>query len=414
MRLLVIQPRVIFPADDGAKLYSTNLWRRLAQKHDITMLVPRRPDDAAENVARMTELCAHVITIPWREPPSHGARFAWGLFRALFSKTPYTVLKYRSNGLTAQAERLLREEKFDLVVADRLPTMVNVPRDPPCPIVFIDHNVEARIFQRFADLETRRLAHWYLSLQAKRLGWFERAACERAHLCVALSDVDLEGLREQANIRRGAVVPPGVDLAFFSPADSPLRKHSIVFTGSMDTWQNVNCVQWFASEVLPLVQDELPDASFTVVGRDPRPNVCALEQSCRNLRVTGRVDDVRPYVRESEVFVIPLRFGSGVRLKTFEALAMRKAIVSTTVGAEGAPFEHGKHLLLADSAPDMAAAIVKLMTEPDRRSRIEQAGYEYVVEHCGWDQASDRLERALEALVRRPDSEPVPPPRTKT
>ncbi len=399
MRLLVIQPRVIFPINEGARLYSANLWRQVARAHDITMLVPHCTMDAAKDAEKMSELCSHCIAVPWSELPAHGWRFSLGLFRASFSELPFTVLKYQNRTLIAQAEKLLKEQEFDALVADRLPSMVNVPAQTPCPVVFIDHNVESLVFARFAQVERRPLARWYLEMQARRLKRFERAACERADLCIALSDVDLRTLREQGGVRRGAVVPPGVDLDFFQPVDKPPRPHSIVFSGSMDSWQNVNCAQWFAFEVLPLIQKELPDASFTIVGRNPRPAVRTLEQRCQNVRVTGSVDDVRPHIAEAEVFVIPLRFGSGVRLKLFEALAMRKAVVSTTIGAEGSPFRHDEHLLLADEPADMAAAIVKLMREPEYRQRLERSGHEYVLKHCGWKQIATHFEQILWELL---------------
>ncbi len=399
MRLLVLQPRVIFPADGGAKLYSVNLWRRMAERHDVTMLVPCRSDDEPGDIARMDDICTRSIAVPWREAPASGPRFCWALFKALFSGLPYTILKYRSRRMMAEAARLLGQGGFDAIVADRLPTMGNVPSQTPCPVVLIDHNVEALVFRRFADRETRPVAHGYLGLQAKRLERFEQAACRRADLCIALSQIDLEALDVNGSVGRGAVVPPGVDLEFFRPLDRPPEPHSIVFCGSMDSWQNVNCVQWFTSEVLPRVQQELPDASLTIVGRDPRPSVWSLAETCSNVHVTGRVDDVRPHVADAEVFVVPLRFGSGVRLKIFEALAMRKAVVSTSIGAEGTPFEDGTHLLLADTAAAMAAATTKLMKGPAYRARIEQAGYEYVTEHCGWDKAAERLEDALAELI---------------
>lgn len=399
MRLLVVQPRLIIPPDDGAKLYSSNLWRQIAQRHDLTMLVPLSSSNSQTDVDKLSNLCSSYLTVPWQEMPASGLKFYWALFKGLFSSLPYTISKYRSTAVQAQLQALLQKNQYDAIVADRLPTMINLPDRSPYPIVLINHNVEALVFKRFAAQEKRWLARWYLKLQSRRLQRFEQTSCQRAKLCIALSPVDLDLLKQYSKVNSAVVVPPGVDLQYFKPINKKCKKHNIVFSGSMDSLQNIHAAKWFANEVLPLIFREFPDTRFTIVGRNPDARLRELQVKCPGISVVGPVEDVRPFIAEAEVVVVPLRFGSGVRLKIYEALAMKKAVVSTSLGAEGTPFQHGKHLLLADTAVEMAASIEKLFKEGEHREQIEQTGYEYVYRHCGWERCARQLETALQGLV---------------
>jgi len=221
---------------------------------------------------------------------------------------------------------------------------------------------------------------------------FERRECQRFDRVVAVSRADAEAIEREYGARGVADVPTGVDVDFFRPAGRAKQEpRNLVFTGSMDWLPNEDGINWFANEVLPRIHAKMPDVTLTVVGRNPPPAIQAMAARDNRLRVTGSVPDVRPFMEAGSVFVVPLRVGGGTRLKIFEALAMERALVSTTIGAEGLPLDHGVHALIADGAEPFADAVLSLLSNPGQAAAMARTGAEYVRAQFGWDRAADRF-----------------------
>jgi glycosyltransferase involved in cell wall biosynthesis len=233
--------------------------------------------------------------------------------------------------------------------------------------------------------------------QYRRMLRFEGNALRRFDGVLAVSEADRETfarLYPGVDLETMSVVRTGVDTEFFSPAPSPAASTELVFTGSMDWLPNEDGVVWFCRDVLPEIQRAVPGVTLTIVGRTPSPAVMRLADIA-GIRVTGRVDDVRPYMSEAAVFVVPLRVGGGTRLKIFEAMAMAKAVVSTTIGAEGLPVTHDRDILLADDPGSFARAVTRLLRSVDERRQLERAARALVAQHYDWSAVSRDLEQAL-------------------
>jgi glycosyltransferase involved in cell wall biosynthesis len=196
-------------------------------------------------------------------------------------------------------------------------------------------------------------------------------------------------------------VQTGVDTGYFAPrsAGRADRHAHLVFTGSMDWLPNEDGMLYFVREILPLIRRDEPDASLSIIGRAPTPAVKRLADEA-GIEVTGRVDDVRPHIAAGSVYVVPLRVGGGTRLKIFEAMSMAKAVVSTTVGAEGLPVTSGRNIVIADEPGDFARAVVALIRDADARRRLEQEARRLVVDHYDWSAVATDFEEALERLCR--------------
>jgi glycosyltransferase involved in cell wall biosynthesis len=166
----------------------------------------------------------------------------------------------------------------------------------------------------------------------------------------------------------------------------------------MDWYPNEDAVLHFVDTILPRIRRDVPDVSLTVVGRNPTPRLRRLGEQA-GVRITGTVDDVRPHVANAAVCVVPLRVGGGTRLKIFEALAMGKAVVSTSIGAEGLPVESGEHAMIADDPDDFASAVVRLLQRPDERHRLGSAGRRLVEERFSWHEVARRFEALCEDAV---------------
>ena len=421
MRILWLKSDLLLPLDKGGKLRTWHLMRHLARRHEITYLAFADPDQPRAEVEGMREVAARVETIPRREPVKRSLRFNAEAALRVLDPLPYAVGKYRSAAYRKRLRALLAEIPFDLIVCDFLPPAVNLPAHLPCPAVLFTHNVESEIWRRHAETKSSPIARALYAMQHRRMLRYEGGALRRFDGILAVSDADRETF---ARLYPGAVKRPvqvvstGVDTDYFAPSAvdapaSPVRnpqsavRNELIFTGSMDWLPNEDAMLFFCRDILPLIRAEEPGVHLTIVGRTPTPAVKKLADAA-GVTVTGRVDDVRPYIREAAVYIVPLRIGGGTRLKIFEAMAMGKAVVSTTVGAEGLPVTNGQHVILADEPREFAASVVGLMRNVESRARLEAAARALVVERYDWSAVAGELEDALIRFASHGAADAVP------
>jgi sugar transferase (PEP-CTERM/EpsH1 system associated) len=397
MRILWLKSDLLLPLDKGGKLRTWHLMRHLARRHQITYLSFADPDQPAADVDGMREVAVRVETIPRRDSPKRSARFYAGAALHLADPLPYAVGKYRSRAYARRVHELASETAFDLIVCDFLPPAVNLPARLPAPAVLFTHNVEAEIWRRHAETAPSLSARLLYRAQHRRMLAFEGRTLRRFDGVLAVSDADRETfarLYPDAVKRPIEVVATGVDTQFFTPAPSAATGRSLVFTGSMDWLPNEDAMLHFCRDILPLIRAREPEVRLSIVGRAPTPAVHKLAAE-HDIVVTGRVDDVRPFMADATVYIVPLRIGGGTRLKIFEAMAMGKAVVSTTVGAEGLPVRNGEHVLIADEPAAFADAVVRLLRDVGARRSLEAAARALVIERYDWSAVAGELEEAL-------------------
>jgi sugar transferase (PEP-CTERM/EpsH1 system associated) len=408
MNILWLNSGLLLPLDKGGKLRTWHLMRRLAIRHDITYLSFAEPGQSAADHDGMREVCAQLHTVPRTDAPKGTPRFYLDAARYLIDAAPYAVAKYRSAPFQAALARLLATRRFDAIVCDFLPPVVNLPDRLPCPAILFTHNVEAEIWRRHVENAGNPVARALLAQQWRRMLRFEKKAISRFELVLAVSDADrqtFERLYPGALRTPAHVVQTGVDTTYFAPwagaaaqagpdePSEPARAH-MVFTGSMDWLPNEDGMVYFVREILPLIRREEPAATLSIIGRAPTPAVRRLAEG-EGIEVTGRVDDVRPHVAAGSVYVVPLRIGGGTRLKIFEAMAMAKAVVSTTVGAEGLPVTSGQDVVIADEPAQFAREVVRLMRDGEARRQIENEARRLMVERYDWSAVAEDFEQAL-------------------
>lgn len=396
MHLLWIKTELLHPIDKGGRIRTYNMLRALKREHRITYLTLDNGGALPDAADRAQEYCHDLIRVPFAEARRGSARFWMELIANLASPLPYAVSKYRSERMRSEVVETVRRRGIDVVVCDFLFPSQNVPDGLGCRTVLFQHNVEAAIWKRHATVRTNPLSRAYFTEQARRMERFERKECRRFDQVVAVSRADAEALEREYGIAGVGDVPTGVDTEYFRPANQgPREPHDLVFTGSMDWMPNADGIAWFVDDVLPLIHRRLPDVTLTVVGRNPPAGIRALAERDRRLRVTGTVPDVRPYLERASVFVVPLRVGGGTRLKIYEAMAMERPVVSTTIGAEGLPIEQGRHALIADSGDAFASAVLALLQDPARATTMGRTAGEWVRRNYSWDRAADAFARLL-------------------
>jgi len=389
VKILWLKTGPLHPLDTGGKIRTYNMLRALKRQHQVTYLAlcpPHIPDDVRKSAA---EYCHLAAWIPWPEAAKRSPRFlAEVAANFINSRLPFVMAKYRSAKMAATIFEMDATGGFDLIICDFLTPSVNLiwpGRRLRTPTLLFQHNVEALIWKRLYENATG-LKRAYLRGQWQRLRRFEFESSARFDAVVAVSDEDATLMRNDYALKNilGAV-PTGVDCEFFGASQWPRQEHSLVFLGSMDWMPNIDAVEFFTGEIWPTVKKKYPHATFTIVGRNPPPKVKELEERIAGVRVTGTVDDVRPFLAAATAMIVPLRVGGGTRIKIFEGMATGIPVVSTRIGAEGLPVKHAENILLADNPTDFSEQIAALFDAPATAARIGAAGRELVRTQFSWE-----------------------------
>jgi glycosyltransferase involved in cell wall biosynthesis len=308
--------------------------------------------------------------------------------------------KYCRPQVTRRLQEFLAHKKHDVVVCDFLLTAGAMAWDTGVPVVIFAHNVETTIWRR--HVEANRSLLWKLAAQreSRTISNAERHFTGLADHVLTVSDSDRTSFLEYLPEQKVTTIPTGVDLDFFRPGP-PAEDATLVFTGSMDWMPNEDAVVHFSQDILPRIQRELPKVRFSVVGRNPSKKLLSLALVNPAIQVTGAVEDIRPYVHAASVFIVPLRIGSGTRIKIFEAMAMAKPVVSTSIGAEGLPVAHERELFIADSPTEFANRTVQLLKDSKIRQQMGNSARRLVESRYGWQQVADKFEQALLDITKK-------------
>jgi glycosyltransferase involved in cell wall biosynthesis len=400
MKILWLKTELLHPVDKGGKIRSYNMLKELKRNCHITYLT--LDDGTADKSARelASEYCHELVCIPHRRREKFTPGFYVELMLNLASDLPYAIKKYESTGMRDEIAKRVADKSFDVLICDFLAPAVNVPANLNCASVLFQHNVEAMIWKRHYEVQKSAAKKRYLFRQWQKMHAFEAKMCPLFDCVIAVSREDRELMQQEYGVKEIYDVPTGVDTTFFRPSgQTTTRPHNLVFTGSMDWLPNEDAIRYFTEQIMPRIKQAVPDVTLTVVGRDPYPGLVELSKRDPSVVVTGRVEDVRPYMEEAGVYIVPLRIGGGTRLKIYEAMAMEKAIVSTSIGAEGLPVRDGDEILLADTPESFADAVIRLFQQENLATEIGRRAAATVREKFGWDTVADSFaeicERAL-------------------
>jgi len=397
MKILWVKPGKILPLDTGGKLRTYNILRHLAASHELTYLsyYAGERDEAYEQ-----EVPSHIPGTLCVHKPSQelkGIRRHLDYFLQIAGSAPYAVSQFTDPQVKRLLEEWIPQRRFDVAVCDFLSSTLNFPRDLSTPTALFQHNVESILWKRKADVEPRFLDRAVFKLESAKMQRFEPEQTRRFHHVIAVSEADRAAMSAMVDPSHISVVPTGVDLGKYR-YDPALRPQGslVIFTGSMDWQPNIDGVEYFCSEIWPLVLKKVPQARFRIVGRDPHPRVKKLASD--SVEVTGTVPSIVDHLREATAIVVPLRIGGGTRIKIYEGMAMGKATVSTTVGAEGLDVQHQRDILLEDTPGGFADATVTLLQNEEARRRLEE-GAAATARKYDWSVITGRFVEVLKKTI---------------
>jgi len=403
LKIIWVKSGGLVPLDHGGRIRSYHIAKELAKRHEVTLFTfyAREPVD---HHSELKSTFSEVIAIPLSIAPAKSFGDYAGYFANLFSSRPYSAAKYCKKEVAKQLREHLLHNQYDAVICDFLLTADVIPWDLAGPRILFTHNIEAVIWQRHFEVSSNPVWKAVAYREYKTMEKMERDYVRRAEHVLAVSETDRKFFCGYADPAKITVIPTGVDVDYFYPQPMKEELGVLTFTGSMDWLANEDGILHFLEKILPKVRAEQPDTSVWIVGRRPSPRLRDLPSRYPGVHVTGTVDDVRPFMWKSSVYFVPLLVGGGTRLKIFEAMASGKAVVSTSIGAEGLPVEHGKDIVLADDPDSFAKGILQLLGDASLRKTMGEAARKLVVEHYSWKAVSEELERVLRSLNERHSS----------
>ena len=382
----------LHPTTRGGQIRTLEMLRRLHRGNEIHYVAFDDPAEP-EGLARASEYCAKAWPIPKAAPRKGSPAFYAEVAGNLFSRTPAVIALQRSAEMRRVVADLLAGGGFDSLVCDFLTPAINVPHLDRC--VLFQHNIETMIWRRHAERARDPLRRFYFNLQAKRMEDFERSVCRAAGQVVAVSEPDAAMMRADFGAQRVEAIPTGVDIESFTPASAHPRRFDLIFVGSMDWMPNSDGMRHFVRNIFPKIQTHRPNCTLAIVGRKPPRDIAALADGNNSITVTGTVPDVKPYLWQSAVSIVPLHVGGGTRLKIFEAMAARVPVVSTTIGAEGLDIDPPKNIRIADSDEAFARECIDFLDHEAARAATAEAGWQLVRSRFSWETVTGRFEEIL-------------------
>jgi len=383
MKILFIAPRVPIPADTGGKIRTLHLINQIAKNHLLDLVCFSFDEEDQRYVKALRDRGINVTLVKALEP-----NLIKKIGLVLLSSRPYSVEKYYSRKMVETVREIVGKNSYDIIHIDH----IHMTHYTDCfngqPLLLDEHNVEYKILERCANVEKSWVKKALFKHQAKKMRKFEARKVTDFSACTTVSAEDSRILADVIGRKKQIdVLPNGVDTEYFKLQDTRHKtqeEEAVVFTGSMDWFPNDDAAMYFCNDILPHIWKENPRVKFYIVGKDPSAVLKDYAKTDNRIIVTGRVDDVRTYVEKSKIFVVPLRIGGGTRLKILEAMSMQKAVIATTIGAEGIQHKEGRNIILEDEPKVFAKKVVALLDDPLRREKLGNCGRALVLEKYDW------------------------------
>jgi glycosyltransferase involved in cell wall biosynthesis len=400
MKILVLAPDV--PATSGMpgspRLFS--LCRELSRLHELFLVTYRSSHERYQSFLN-DPTASHVFTRVEVLPDPPAVRW-WGQQWHRVHLAVHFETRYRHAGYYRSIRERIRElcihERIDLIHVDLLAMIQYVDPQTNIPAIVDLHDSMTLLCRRMLNAERgwrKRLSAYLGLISAKRL---EGTLGRTFDLVITNSTVDEQVIRELSPNPKTLTIANGVDMDYFAPISTLLEADKLVFTGVMGYAPNEDAALHFVEDIFPLVRAKRPEVQFWIVGSEPSERVNALTR-ISGVHVTGKVDDVRPYVRSATVFVCPLRVGSGVKNKILAAMAMQKATVATSMSIDGLDLADNREVLLADDPQDFADKVVRLLTDQKAAQQLGVNGLARVQGQYSWAAMGKELETAIQSVM---------------
>ncbi len=388
MKILFLAQLFPLPLDSGGKIKSYYTLKNLAKEHEVHLLAFVRSPEELSHLEEMQDICASVKTVDMKRTSLTQASDLAGNF---VKRQSFIIRRDYRKSMQRVFDRMVGDG-FDVVYIDHLQMASYVNFNAQYKTVLDNHNIEHLIIKRIFETTRNPLKKVYAYYEYQKLAKFEMQCIENADMCLFVSDVDRDyAIRHTKKQINAHTVPIGVDTDFFYKRPPDEATSDILFAGTMHWPPNIDCVLHFSEEILPIIAKNTSEYTFTVAGQKPPEYIVRLAKPGSQINVTGYVDDIRDYMKKCGVFVVPLRSGSGVRVKILNAMSMGLPIVSTSIGAEGIDAVDGKHLVIADDCREFAKAVHTLLANRAIACNLGENARGLVENRYSWDMIGELL-----------------------
>ena len=388
-----------YPLNTGKRIRTFSLTKALAGHNEVAYLAYGSEKSESFNFLQDSNFVCYAVPPPDRR--QEGPKFYLKLLGNLFSPLPYIVTSHYTKRFERRLHELQTEHRFDIVICEWTPYAIFIKELRGAKSIIVAHNIEAKIWRRYEQNETNTLKKAYIKIQRNKVEAFEKSCFIWSNGAISVSDAEAAEIASYGVGYKVQTVENGVDINYFQPLEVFVDPNTLVFTGAMDWRPNQDAVKFFVREILPLVKKRRPEVKIAFVGRMPPKPIRELGR-IEGVTVTGTVEDVRPYIAAAALYVVPLRIGGGSRLKILEAMAMKKPVLSTTVGAEGLNVTAGKNILLAEGPEQFAGQVVSYLDNPERLADLAAAGRQLVEEQYRWEKLGEKLHHYLSDIMATP------------
>jgi polysaccharide biosynthesis protein PslH len=344
-----------------------------AEGHNVSLVAFAEPAELGRKHQQLAEICREIELVPLPTPVGSSAQAYRDRLRVLVSPLPYGVHRFRSVPMERAVQTALRRGT-DCLLCDDIYNLKNVGDPGTLPLVLNKHDVTHVILRRFLRYEGNPLKRAYGWAEYAKLRRWEAHACASVRGLLACSAEDRRVLQALVPAARVGIAPNVIDVDTYEagPETEP-ASDTVLYVGSMDWYPNLDAVEFFVGQILPALRQRVPNVCFRVAGRSPAEAVRRRLAAVPGVEFTGTVPDMRVEIARANVCVVPLRIGSGTRLKILEAGAMKRAVVSTRIGAEGLDFVDQEDIVLADEPQAFAEVTARLLGDPARRRKLGAA-----------------------------------------
>ena len=390
MRILLLTQVLPYPPDSGPKVKTLNLLKFLAQRHQVTLVSFIRGDQSKE-ARQLEKYCESVHVVPIKRSL---LRDLWHVFLSLMSHRPFLMVRDDQAAMRCMVDRLSAQNAFDVVHADQLNMAQYALRLGNLRKFLDTHNASWLLYKRLAETKGHSPQKWLLNREWRLLWEYEGCMVREFDTILAVSEFDKAALAQTAGeSSKITVVPIGIDVEDLPLLQRRSSTENVVFVGTLYWWPNIDGVLWFIREVYSRIRAKRPQVTFDVIGARPPRQILRLEKEETGIKVRGYVEKLGPYLERARAFVVPLRAGSGMRVKILNAMSSGVPIVSTSLGCEGIVAEHGRHLLMADTAEDFAENTVRLLENPRLGDQLAQNARKLVESTYDYRLACQTIER---------------------
>ena len=396
MRILTLISKFPWPLTDGAVIRDFNLLREAATRHDVFLLCFLFKPSDREQFDALKPYCKKIVGIDLVRPKW---RTVANAAQSLVSADPFIIREYWRPEMAQALEKFVEEERIDVIHSHFLHMSQYVGHKRGAAFVHDAHNLEHVLWERMERTTSNPLKKAFIHTQYGKLLRKQQEVARASEKCVVLSDEDRAEYQRICPEADVTTVPNGADVEYWTPRDSTVEPSSILYFGNLSWPPQADAALYFYEKILPLIRRQVPNVKFYIVGQNPPDTLKALASD--RVIVTGFVPDMRDYIAQASVVVMPLRAGAGTKHRVFQALCMKKPIVCTAVAAEGIALTHGETALLVDDPETFASATVSLLQDAALRQRLGERGRQLVLDRYDWRAIYERLEETFQEAVHK-------------